>query len=139
MLVDPQPFCLRILSRACWPDESETTESLFPCAPHIAIGLPLGSARIATEIDHAYDTFYVTDLLQNVEALVTLGLGDDPRLAHALQAIRDKQDSSGAWPLEYDYRDKTWVDFGPKRQPNPWVTLRALRVLGERATVQTRF
>jgi hypothetical protein len=31
--------------------------------------------------------------------------------------------------LEYDYTGKTWVDFGLKKQPNPWVTLRALRVL----------
>lgn len=33
------------------------------------------------------------------------------------------------WLLEYDYTGKTWVDFGPKKQPNKWVTLRALRVL----------
>jgi hypothetical protein len=31
--------------------------------------------------------------------------------------------------LEYDYRGKTWVDFGAKKQPNPWVTLRALTTL----------
>jgi hypothetical protein len=31
--------------------------------------------------------------------------------------------------MEYDYTGKTWVDFGPKKQPNKWVTLRALRVL----------
>lgn len=31
--------------------------------------------------------------------------------------------------LDHDYIGKTWVDFGPKRQPNKWVTLRALRVL----------
>ena len=43
--------------------------------------------------------------------------------------IRDKQDAQGRWPLEYDYAGKTWVDFGPKKQPNKWVTLRALRVL----------
>jgi hypothetical protein len=73
--------------------------------------------------------FYVTDLLQNVEALVGLGYGHDPRLANALAIIRDKQDAAGRWPLEYDYAGKTWVDFGPKKQPNKWVTLRALRVL----------
>lgn len=33
------------------------------------------------------------------------------------------------WLLDYDYPDKTWSDFGPKKQPNKWVTLRALRVL----------
>jgi hypothetical protein len=76
-----------------------------------------------------FPVFYVTDLLQNVEALVGLGYGRDPRLANALAAIREKQDAQGRWPLEYDYAGKTWVDFGAKKQPNKWVTLRALRVL----------
>lgn len=74
-----------------------------------------------------FPVFYVTDLLQNVEALVALGYGHDPRLAHAFDVIRAKQDAAGRWPLEYDYAGKTWTDFGAKKQPNPWVTLRALR------------
>ncbi|MFZ6027413.1 MAG: nitrogen fixation protein NifH [Chloroflexota bacterium] len=76
-----------------------------------------------------FPLFYVTDLLQIVEALVLLGYGRDPRLANALEAVRQKQDAQGRWLLEYDYCGKTWVDFGPKKQANPWVTLRALRVL----------
>jgi len=76
-----------------------------------------------------FPVFYVTDLLQNVEALVGLGYGNDPRLTLALQMIRDKQDPRGRWVLEYDYTGKTWVDFGAKKQPNKWVTWRALRVL----------
>ncbi len=51
------------------------------------------------------------------------------RLANALAIIREKQDAGGRWPLEYDYTGKTWIDFGPKKAPNPWVTIRALRVL----------
>jgi len=43
--------------------------------------------------------------------------------------IREKQDAHGRWALDYDYAGKTWVDFGAKKQPNKWVTLRALRVL----------
>jgi hypothetical protein len=74
-----------------------------------------------------FPVFYVADLLQNVEALAALGYGRDKRLANALALIRDRQDEHGRWPLEYDY--KTWVNFGPKRQPNKWVTLRALRAL----------
>jgi len=31
--------------------------------------------------------------------------------------------------VAYDYAGKTWADFGPKKRPNPWVTLRVLRVL----------
>ena len=76
-----------------------------------------------------FPVFYVTDLLQTVEALVGLGYGGDPRLANALAMIRDKQDEQGRWALEYDYSGKTWADWGPKKQPNKWVTLRALRVL----------
>jgi hypothetical protein len=76
-----------------------------------------------------FPVFYVTDLLQNAEALVNLGYGRDVRLARALDLIREKQDASGRWALEYDYTGKTWSDFGAKKQPNPWVTLRALRVL----------
>jgi hypothetical protein len=76
-----------------------------------------------------FPVFYVTDLLQLVEALVNLGYGSDPRLAHALQVIRDKQDENGRWALEYDYKGKTWFEFGEKKEPNKWVTLRALRVL----------
>ncbi len=76
-----------------------------------------------------FPVFYVTDLLQNVEALVGLGYGKDTRLKNALAIIRDKQDAQGQWLLEYDYTGKTWLDFGAKKKPNKWVTLRALRVL----------
>jgi hypothetical protein len=76
-----------------------------------------------------FPIFYITDLLQLVEALALLGLGRDRRLAGALTLIRDKQDADGRWPLEYDYAGKTWGNYGVKRKPNKWVTLRALRVL----------
>lgn len=76
-----------------------------------------------------FPVFYVTDLLQNVQTLVALGYGHDPRLAKALAIIRDKQDAQGRWLLEYDYAGKAWVNFGGMKQPNKWVTVRALRVL----------
>jgi len=76
-----------------------------------------------------FPVFYITDLLQIIEALVALGYAADPRLANALEIVRQKQDASGRWLLEYDYTGKTWVDFGAKKQPNKWVTLRAMRVL----------
>lgn len=77
-----------------------------------------------------FPVFYVTDLLQIVEALVGLGYGGDPRLQNAIELIRAKQDDDGRWPLEYSYAGKTWVDFGEKKATNKWVTLRALKVLG---------
>jgi len=76
-----------------------------------------------------FPVFCVTDTLQVVEALVALGYGHDPRLANALDLIVQKQDAAGRWALGYDYAGKTWAEFGAKRAPNPWVTLRVLRVL----------
>jgi hypothetical protein len=76
-----------------------------------------------------FPVFYVTDLLQLVEALLNLGYGNDPRLQNAIELVRQKQDDQGRWVLEYEYTGKTWVAFGTKRVPSPWVTLRALRAL----------
>ena len=79
-----------------------------------------------------FPVFYVTDLLQLAEALIGLGYGNDRRLSNTLNIVREKQDPEGRWLLEYDYTGKTWIDFGNKKQPNKWVTLRALRVLKDR-------
>lgn len=76
-----------------------------------------------------FPVFYVTDLLQNAEAVGQAGCGADPRLAPALALIRSKQDAAGRWALEYDYAGKTWLDAGRKKEPNKWVTLRAARAL----------
>ena len=76
-----------------------------------------------------FPVFYVTDLLQLAEALIGLGSGQDSCLVNTLKIIREKQDEEGRWSLEYDYTGKTWMNFGEKKQPNKWVTLRALRVL----------
>ncbi len=76
-----------------------------------------------------FPVYYITDILQNAEALAYFGYGKDPRLANTLQLILDKQDDQGRWAMEYSYAGKTWGDFGPKKQPNKWVTLRAMRVL----------
>jgi hypothetical protein len=76
-----------------------------------------------------FPVFYITDLLQVAEALAALGYAMDPRLAGVIDLIREKQDKNGRWALEYDYSGKTWTEFGAKKQPNKWVTMRALRVL----------
>lgn len=80
-----------------------------------------------------FPVYYITDLLQVVESLTALGFGNDPRLHNALELIWNKQDELGRWKLEYDYHGKTWGDYGVKKEPNKWVTLRALRAL--KATV----
>jgi hypothetical protein len=76
-----------------------------------------------------FPVFYVTDILQIAEALIACGFGGDLRLGAALELIRSKQDAQGRWLLEYDYSGKTWGEYGSKKAPNKWVTLRALRAL----------
>ena len=76
-----------------------------------------------------FPVFYVTDILQVTEALVRLGYARDSRLAAVIQLIKDKQNEDGKWQLEYDYSGKTWLDFGTKKTPNKWVTIRAYQVL----------
>jgi hypothetical protein len=129
-----------MLALSAWPAERRTPlieralqnglDFFFSVDPATA-GYPSGwSAKPSGNWwKFGFPVFYVTDLLQLVEALARLGCGRDPRLAHALTLIREKQDAQGRWPLEYDYKGKTWVDFGQKKQPNKWVTLRALRTL----------
>jgi hypothetical protein len=61
--------------------------------------------------------------------MANLGYGKDKRLRKTLEIIREKQNERGQWLMEYDYPGKTWLDFGKKKEPNEWVTLRALKVL----------
>ncbi len=75
-----------------------------------------------------FPVFYITDILQIAEALAVLGYVHDSRLQNCLEYIWGKQDQSGRWKLEYDYTGKTWLSYGKKGEPNPWVTIRALRV-----------
>lgn len=76
-----------------------------------------------------YPIGYVTDVLQNLEVLTSLGLGEDSRLRPALEMVLEKRGPDGRWKMEYSYSGKTWVDVEGKGQPSKWVTLRALRVL----------
>jgi hypothetical protein len=79
-----------------------------------------------------FPTFYISDILEVLDVLSTLGHGRDERLDATYQLLIDKQDEQGRWPLEYTYNGKTWVDIEEKGAPSKWVTLRALRALKNR-------
>ncbi|HET7375718.1 MAG TPA: nitrogen fixation protein NifH, partial [Anaerolineae bacterium] len=129
-----------MLAFSCWPSKRRTplikraikhgVDFLFSVDPATA-DYPTGFSNHPSGNwwKFGFPVFYVTDLLQIAEALVGLGCGSDQRLKHTLKMITEKQDADGRWPLEYDYTGKTWVNFGSKKQPNKWVTLRALRIL----------
>lgn len=129
-----------VLALGACPEEYRTP--LVERALQAGVDFLLGTDPATADYPHGYaakpngnwwkfgfPVFYVTDILQIAEALVPLGHGADPRLTNALALIRERQDAQGRWMLEHDYTGKMWVDFGPKKRPNKWVTLRALRVL----------
>jgi hypothetical protein len=76
-----------------------------------------------------FPVFYITDLLLVAEVLTALGCSGDPRMNNLIRLVLEKQDEQGRWLLENDYTGKTWGEWGEKKRPNKWVTLRALRVI----------
>jgi len=106
------------------------TQFLFGHDPAVAdYPMGWGTKPNGSWFKFGYPMGYVADVLRGVEVLTALGHGRDPRLARAAELILSKRRPDGRWPLEYSYEGKTWFDLGAKRQPNKWVTLRALRVL----------
>jgi hypothetical protein len=103
---------------------------VFSCDPATALyPTPNGARPNSSWFKLGFPVFYITDVLQIVEVLTSLGYGDDPRLRNAVQLILGKRDSQDRWLLEYSYASKTWLDVGEKKQPSKWVTFRALKAL----------
>ncbi len=105
-------------------------EFLLGCDPAVAdYPTPYGGKPNGSWFKFGYPLGYVTDVLQNLEALTAAGFASDPRLGGALDLVRGKQDAQGRWKMEYTYNTKMWADVETPHQPSKWVTLRALRVL----------
>lgn len=129
-----------MLAFSCLPDEKRTdviktaiqqgVDFLFSGGP-LAADYPNGWAEKPSGNwwKFGFPVFYITDVLQVAQALVDLGHGRDPRLAKTLAFIISLQDGQGAWHLNFTYEGKMLVEFGAKKAPNKWVTLRALKVL----------
>jgi hypothetical protein len=75
-----------------------------------------------------YDVLRGLDYFR-ASATVT-GVAPDPRLGEAIDHVRSRRLSDGAWPLDRVPTGRTWfaVDDG-EGEPSRWVTLRAARVL----------
>ena len=92
-----------------------------------------------------WPTHYYYDLLVGLDCLTALGFGDDPRLAFALNLLREKRRPDGRWNLDADQTDPDpesarWFADHPEKRPTPlkfekaglpskMITLRALTVL----------
>jgi len=106
---------------------------LFSADPATA-GYPCGWATKPSQswFKFGFPVFYITDVLQILEVLTAMGFGKDRRSKNLVDLVEGKRTKDGKWLLEYDYAGKTWVNYGAKKKPNKWVTLRALRALGVR-------
>jgi hypothetical protein len=113
------------------PAAEQGVKFLFSVDPATA-AYPSGYAGKPSQswFKFGFPVFYVTDVLQILEVLTASGYGKDRRAKNLVDLVEGKRAQDGKWPLEYDYAGKTWVNYGPKKKPNKWVTLRALRALG---------
>jgi hypothetical protein len=70
------------------------------------------------------------DVLRALDHFRGTGEAPDPRVAEAVQVVRDKRRPNGTWLLENTHPGETWFELedGDGR-PSRWNTLRALRVL----------
>ena len=78
-------------------------------------------------------------MLLVLELMTDMSRTDDPRCARALDLLVSKRTADGGFPMETRRArtadeicsNCTFADWGPggKTRMNPWVTIRALRVL----------
>ena len=70
------------------------------------------------------------DVLRALDHFRRTGDTPDPRLAEAVQLVRDKRQPDGTWLLENTHPGDTQFEFeGGDGHPSRWNTLRSLRVL----------
>jgi hypothetical protein len=83
-----------------------------------------------TFLRFSFPTWYFYDVLRGLDYLQSTGEEPDPRTAEAIDAVEQKRDSDGRWPLENVHPGKVQLDMeAGEGTPSRWNTLRALRVL----------
>lgn len=69
------------------------------------------------------------DILRALDHFQSAGTPRDERMAEAVDIVAGKRGDDGRWPLENDYKGKTYFTMERVGKPSRWNTLRALRVL----------
>ena len=77
----------------------------------------------------SYPCRWYYDILRALDYFQAAGIAYDPRMADAVEVLRQKQRSDGRWPVQNKHPGQTHFDMESGRQPSRWNTLRALRVL----------
>jgi hypothetical protein len=69
------------------------------------------------------------DILRALDHFQAAGAPRDPRLAEAIDIVRNSRRKDGRWALQHAYKGKTYFHLERVGAPSRWNTLRALRVL----------
>jgi hypothetical protein len=69
------------------------------------------------------------DILRALDYFQAVNAPCDPRLAEAIDIVRNHQRKDGRWSLQNSYKGKTYFEVEHLGGPSRWNTLRALRVL----------
>jgi hypothetical protein len=69
------------------------------------------------------------DILRALDYFQAAGAPRDPRLAEAIDIVRNSRRGDGRWTLQNSYKGKTYFELERVGEPSRWNTLRALRVL----------
>jgi hypothetical protein len=91
-------------------------------------GYPTAAEPSPLWLKFGFPLGHTSDLVELLDVLAQLGLGQHPRVAAAIALVQAEGNETGRWTLQYTPQN-TWADFGRQAQPNKWVTLRALRAL----------
>lgn len=84
----------------------------------------------------AFPPLWHYDVLRALDYLRSAGAQRDARLDEAMAAVRERRQRDGRWLLDVRHRGTLYPALaGEVGEPNRWVTLRALRVLGWDASV----
>jgi hypothetical protein len=86
------------------------------------------ATRLAYPFRWIYSVLNATDYFRS--AALQDGADPDPRMAEAIETIRDARRSDGSWLQEHRHPGRVWfeVDAGVG-EPSKWLTFHALRVL----------
>jgi hypothetical protein len=80
-------------------------------------------------IKFAFPPRWHYDILRALDYFRAAGAPRDPRLADAIDIVRDTRGDEGRWSLQNVYRGKIYFEMERIGAPSRWNTLRALRVL----------
>jgi hypothetical protein len=69
------------------------------------------------------------DILRALDHFQAVDAPRDPRLADAIDIVRNTRRDDGRWTLQHRYKGKTYFELERLGAPSRWNTLRALRVL----------